>query len=74
MKQTGFGFGGLSGKGRDYLSDLDWEVAEELSPDPFSEERHTPIHAHRHRSGSRSQKTKNKENSQNQEKSQDNLI
>lgn len=46
MKKSGFGFGGHS-KGRRYLPDNDWEVAEEISPDPFSEEEHSQIHARR---------------------------
>lgn len=46
MKSSGFGFGSHS-RGKGYFPDSDWEVAEEISPDPFSEEEHTRIHARR---------------------------
>lgn len=48
MKNSGFEHGGGYSKGHGYLQDSDWEVAEEISPDPFSEEEHSRIHARRY--------------------------
>ncbi|MDD4413717.1 MAG: hypothetical protein PHR14_04060 [Oscillospiraceae bacterium] len=56
-------------KGRGYKPDNDWEVAEEISPDPFSEEEHTRIHAGRFKSPKKYGNSKNEENKSNIEQS-----
>ena len=54
---------------RNHFHDNDWEVAEEISPDPFSEELHTHIHARRFSKDQKSKSIKNQENINNQENS-----
>ncbi|NLN81456.1 MAG: hypothetical protein GX136_02775 [Clostridiales bacterium] len=63
MKRSGFGFAGNAKKG--YHPDNDWEVAEELSPDPFSEEDHSRIHARRFSQSKNSQNMKNSKKKRN---------
>lgn len=67
---TGTGRMPFSGadKNHRYMDD-DWEVSEELSPDPFSEEEHTRIHGRRF---SRRESAKILKNEQNHEKTEDN--
>jgi hypothetical protein len=65
MKNYGFGKN-LKNKG--YLADSDWELAEEISPDPFSEEEHTIIHARRFSRERNNRNLKNKENNSKNEK------
>ena len=48
MKNPGRAVPGKTGP-RGYAPDADWELADELTPDPFSEEQHSPIHARRAR-------------------------
>lgn len=58
-------------KNHRYFED-DWEAAEELTPDPFSEEEHTRIHGRRFSDGRRNNDLKKRENTQNQEQTEDN--
>lgn len=64
MRNSGFGYGGQP-RGRGYHPESDWEVAEEISPDPFSEEEHTRIHARRFTHSKNRNNLKNKENTNN---------
>ena len=63
-------FGG-SERNRRYSSDDDWEVSDELSPDPFAEEEHSRIHGsrflNRHQQPQGERNLENHKKSQNQE-------
>ena len=50
----------------------DWDVSEELSPDPFSEEEHSKIHSKRFQSPHINNYKKNADISRNQEYPEDN--
>ncbi|MDD2418248.1 MAG: hypothetical protein PHR24_03845 [Oscillospiraceae bacterium] len=61
MKNSYFG----QPKSRSYRPDSDWEIAEEISPDPFSEVEHTRIHARRFKYPKNHSGMKNQENKKN---------
>ncbi|HHV51312.1 MAG TPA: hypothetical protein PLG48_06450 [Candidatus Avimonas sp.] len=62
----GYSFG-RHPKKRAYFIDNDLELADELSPDPFSEEEHTIIHARRFSKENKQKNLKSEENKRKQE-------
>lgn len=65
MRNYGLGRGP---KNKGYFADNDWEMSGELSPDPFSEEEHSIIHARRFYRKNNGKNPKNQENKRKQEK------
>lgn len=62
----GYGFS-RHPKKRAYFIDNDLELADELSPDPFSEEEHTMIHTRRFTRENKPKNLKTEENQRKQE-------